>query len=188
MDRPVSRPHNLAGLGLVAIAVTAGWWWGSREPQPLPDPTASPWPAPSLDARTITVHVAGWVARPGLVELPEGARWADAVAAAGGLLPGAAGEAVNLAAPLVDGEQVSVPGPDAAPEPGSSPAADGKVHLNQATASELDALPGVGPVIAERIVAYRAENGPFQTVEDLLDVPGIGEAKLANLRALVLVP
>jgi competence protein ComEA len=136
----------------------------------------------------ITVHVAGLVSRPGLVELPEGSRVADAVAAAGGLLPGARAEAINLAAALSDGQQIVVPEADGDRPATSAGTPDGKVHLNQATASELDSLPGVGPVIAERIVSYREENGPFETIEDLLDVPGIGEAKLADLRDHVQVP
>ena len=133
----------------------------------------------------MTVHVGGWVATPGLVELAEGARVADAIAAAGGTLPGARA-ALNLAATLVDGEQVLVPGPEGS---ASSLAATGDgggpIHLNRATATELDALPGIGPVIAQRIVDHRETRGPFQTVEDLLDVPGIGEAKLASIRELV---
>ncbi len=134
----------------------------------------------------LTVHVGGWVANPGLVELLQGARVADAIAAAGGTLPGAAIDALNLAAALVDGEQVIVPGPagsdstEAAAGEGGGP-----IHLNRATAAELDELPGIGPVIAQRIVDYRETKGPFETVEDLLDVPGIGEAKLASIRDLV---
>ena len=97
--------------------------------------------------------------------------------------------AVNGAAePLIDGSQVIVPGPATAPDGTASesvPSGDGRIHLNRATAAELDDLPGIGPVIAERIVAHRSEHGPFRAVEDLLDVPGIGEAKLATLRDLV---
>jgi competence protein ComEA len=113
---------------------------------------------------------------------------ADAVAAAGGLLPGARADLINLAAPVTDGEQVVVPGPGKDVPATAAESPDGKVLLNSATAAELDALPGVGPVIAGRIVSYRDENGPFQSVEDLLDVPGIGEAKLADLRDRVQVP
>jgi competence protein ComEA len=97
-------------------------------------------------------------------------------------------EAINLAEPVVDGMQVLVSGPETPPVgtegSGSSPS-EGPLHLNRATAAELDNLPGIGPVIAERIVAHRTEHGPFTAVEDLLDVPGIGEAKLASLRDLV---
>jgi competence protein ComEA len=137
----------------------------------------------------ITVHVTGWVMNPGLVALPEGSRVADAVAGAGGLRPGADTTNVNLASVLADGEQVVIPGPGAEPaREGEPDPGDGLVHLNRATAAELETLPGVGPVLAERIVQYREEHGPFRTVEDLLDVPGIGEAKLASLREQVKVP
>ena len=136
----------------------------------------------------ITVHVAGLVSHPGLVDLPEGSRVGDAVAAAGGLLPGARADLINLAAAIADGQQIVVPGAGGELPATGATVADGKIHLNQATAAELDALPGVGPVIAERIVSYRDANGPFQAVEDLLDVPGIGEAKLADIRDHVQVP
>jgi len=186
----MNRAQTTVGLVLVLVAVAAGIWWdgGEAESTPtlaLPDmPTARS----SANPSTITIHVAGLVSRPGLVELAEGSRVADAIAAAGGLLPGARTGAINLAAALSDGQQVVVPGAegDGPATPEQTP--DGKIHLNQATASELDSLPGVGPVIAERIVSYREENGPFESIEDLLDVPGIGEAKLADLRDHVQVP
>jgi competence protein ComEA len=99
---------------------------------------------------------------------------------------------VNLAAPLRDGEQVVIPGlVSGQPAPGggsSATDADGRVRINLATAVELETLPGVGPVLAGRIIEFREEHGPFGTVEDLLDVPGIGEAKLASLRDHMIVP
>jgi competence protein ComEA len=135
---------------------------------------------------SIEVHVAGWVAAPGVVTLPEGAIVADAVSAAGGLRPGARPDLVNLAAAVSAGDQIVVPGPEAA---SSAPGlADGLVAINQATASELQTLPGVGPVLAERIVSHRDQVGGFEQVEDLLQVPGIGESKLAAIRDLVRVP
>jgi len=189
-QRLMNRAQGAAGLALVLVAVAAGMWWGAAQPEAAPQP-AAPTPITDLtasDLSLITVHVAGLVSRPGLVELPDGSRVADAVAAAGGVLPGARVELINLASPLVDGQQVVVPGPgeDSAAVAAGRP--DGKIHLNLATAAELDSLPGVGPVIAERIVSFREENGPFDSVEDLLDVPGIGEAKLADLRDRVQVP
>lgn len=186
----MNRAQTTAGLILVLVAVAAGLWWGGGEAESIP-PVAvpdTPTTGSSADHSTITVHVAGLVSRPGLVELPEGSRVADAVAAAGGLLPGARAESINLAAALSDGQQIVVSGAEGDSPATASGSPDGKIHLNQATAAELDSLPGVGPVIAERIVSYRAENGPFQSVEDLLDVPGIGEAKLADLRDHVQVP
>ncbi|HEX7040800.1 MAG TPA: ComEA family DNA-binding protein [Trueperaceae bacterium] len=123
----------------------------------------------------IEVAVAGEVARPGVYELPFGARVEDAVAAAGGLLPTAARDLVRLAAPVNDGQTVHVPG-QAAPD-GAGP----RVSLNSATAEELDALPGIGPVMARRIALHR----PYGSVDDLLEVPGIGPATLERLRPLV---
>lgn len=131
------------------------------------------------------VHVAGWVRSPGVVQLPEGSIVADAVEAAGGFRPGASTNTLNLAAPVSGGDQVYVSGPD---EETQRPVDDGIVAVNRATASDLEELPGVGPVLAERIVAYREANGPFQQVEDLLDIPGIGESKLASMRDMVRIP
>jgi competence protein ComEA len=119
--------------------------------------------------------------------MAEDAIVADAIKAAGGFRPGADSDAVNLAASLSDGQQVIVPGPSGAVA-GPTATGDGKIAINRATAAELDALPGVGPVLAERIVAHRDQHGPFATVEDLLQVSGIGEAKLASIRDLVSVP
>ena len=134
----------------------------------------------------VTVYVSGAVLHPGLVEIEAPARVADAIAGAGGALPFARLSSINLAAPISDGQQVDVPAIDAE---GSSTAVDsGKVAINRADAQELESLPGVGPVLAKRIFDYRELNGPFETVEDLLDVPGIGEGKLAALRDAVIVP
>ena len=127
------------------------------------------------------VHVAGWVANPGVVSVPDGAIVATAIDLAGGLKTGADSAAINLAAPLSPGDQIVVPGP----QNQSGESSDGIVSLNQATAADLETLPGVGPVLAKRIVDHRLANGRFESVEDLLEVPGIGEAKLASLRDLV---
>lgn len=146
----------------------------------------------------VVVHVAGAVAHPGVVSLPAGSRANDAVAAAGGLVAGADADRINLAAPLVDGERLAVPligqpAPAVLPGPTSGgsgtdpmPSA-GPVDLNTSSAQQLDTLPGVGPSTAAAIVAYRDEHGPFRSVEGLLDVRGIGDAKLDALRGLVSV-
>jgi competence protein ComEA len=134
----------------------------------------------------LTVHVSGAVTRPGLVSLPEGARIADAILAAGGARADALLTSLNLAATVVNGQQLVVPAVGPA-DPATSQR-DGRVAINTADAVALEALPGVGPVLAERIVEHRERHGPFGVVEDLLDVPGIGEAKLAALREMVLVP
>ncbi|MGF1664678.1 MAG: ComEA family DNA-binding protein [Acidimicrobiia bacterium] len=188
MDESKWRLVGVASLaGAVLVGAVVGF--GGR-PQALPAPVAgTPVAVNPAAPAEIVVHVAGAVARPGLVRVPVDSRVADAVAAAGGATTEAALSAINLAAPLSDGIQVVVP---AAAIDGDTPAAapvdDGRVRVNQADAVGMDALPGVGPVLAERIVAYRDENGPFGSVEDLLDVPGIGESKLEAMRESVVVP
>jgi competence protein ComEA len=130
----------------------------------------------------------GLVARPGLVTLPTGARVADALEAAGGLLPEADPTSVNLAAVVADGQQVSVGVPGApAPSSDSVPSAAGPLDLNTAGVAELDALPGIGPVLAQRIVEHRTREGPFTSVDQLDDVPGIGPSIAAELAGLVRV-
>lgn len=171
----------MAAGAVVLAAAGAGLWYGGRAPA---EPPVSVVPLAGPES-AITVHVAGEVRSPGVVRVPAGSRVGVAVAAAGGALPDADLTRVNLAAPLVDGQQVVVPGRG---EESEAAPADGRIRLNAADAEELEALPGVGPVLAARIVAYREEHGPFGAVEDLLDVPGIGEAKLAALRDAVLVP
>lgn len=150
-----------------------------------PATRASPSPSPGR----LLVHVAGKVRQPGVVELATGARVIDAVEAAGGALPGADLSSLNLARQLTDGEQVLVGLP---PPPGSasarpSPTETSVVDLNTATLDQLDALPGVGPVLAQRILDYRDEHGRFESVDDLQQVTGIGTRKFAELRELVRV-
>ncbi len=144
----------------------------------------------------LVVDVVGKVRKPGLVRLQPGSRVADAIAAAGGALPGVDATSVNRARPLVDGEQVAVgvaTGGGSAPvsKPPAGSAAPGRqqpvLDLNTATVEALDALPGVGPVMAQRIVDWRSEHGRFTSVEELGDVSGIGERKLASLRSKVRV-
>lgn len=179
-------------------------------PQAVPDAPATDGAAPIAAAAEdagpaeVTVHVAGAVVRPGVYVLPEPARVGDLLAAAGGPRPEADLDRLNLAAPASDGSRIFVPavgeeevpsvlGPDGPTGPGSSgggPAgvdADGLVDVNAADAAALETLPGVGPATASAIVAHREQHGPFRQVDDLLAVRGIGEAKLAALRDLVVV-
>ncbi len=184
--------------GLLAALALAGWTWLDRptvEPAPAATPDAAPPATPSpeeaaQDRPTVVVSVVGLVARPGLVTLPEGARVADALAAAGGLLPEADPASVNLAAVVSDGEQIAVGVPGAAPPvapAGDGGAMTGPLDLNAATAADLDALPGIGPVLAQRIVDHRDATGRFTSVEQLDDVPGIGPTTYAELSDLVRV-
>lgn len=156
------------------------------------DPFASTSATPSS---VVVVHVAGEVRRPGIVTLPSGARVADAVAAAGGLARGGSLGGVNLARQVVDGERIEV-GPDAPVEPPAGTASGGAggpsvggglLDLNSATADQLDGLPGVGPVTAAKILAWREEHGRFTVVDELTEVSGIGPKTLEELRPHVRV-
>lgn len=169
-------------------------------PPGAPGTPGAPGSATSVPTELV-VHAAGAVAVPGVHRVPAGSRVADLLAAAGGPAADADLDRVNLAAALVDGERVWFPrvgeeappavagspaGPAGSPgSPGGTTAAPGPVDVNTATVEELDALPGIGPAIAAAIVEHRERAGRFRTVDDLLDVPGIGDAKLAQLRDLV---
>jgi competence protein ComEA len=143
--------------------------------------------APAGAQPPLVVHVVGAVRRAGLFRLRDGSRVADALARAGGPTRHADLAAVNLAAPLVDGEQVVVPrrGPGGSAAVTAVPGAGAKVSLGSATVEQLDELPGVGPVTAQKIVDWRSTHGPFRSVDDLDDVPGIGPARIEQLRDLV---
>jgi competence protein ComEA len=145
-------------------------------------------------AAPVVVDVVGAVRRPGLYRLAQGTRIADAVARAGGATPKADLALINLAAPLADGEQVVVPrrggaapgAVGAASVPGAAGApGGGPVHLSTATLEQLDSLPGIGPVTAQKILDYRQKHGAFTSVDELDAVPGIGPARLDQLQDLV---
>jgi competence protein ComEA len=143
--------------------------------------------AASTTPRTlVVVDVVGAVRDPGLYRLPQGSRIADALARAGGATRKADLDLVNLAAPLADGSQIVVPSRSAAAAGGSGPSSPaGPVHLNSATQADLDALPGVGPVTAQKILDYRQQHGAFGNVDELDAIPGIGPKRLDQLRELV---
>jgi competence protein ComEA len=198
---------GVATVLLVAVLVAVLLVWRAQPsaeaaPVVLRDATPSAVPAavtPSADGTgapaEVVVHVVGAVRRPGLVTLPAGSRVADAVAAAGGAAVGARKASVNLARVLVDGEQIAVQsraGPPVAAAPGAvagpagAPAA-APVDLNTATLEALDGLPGIGPVLAQRILDWRTAHGRFSSVDELSEVSGIGTATLADLRPAVTV-
>ncbi len=162
---------------------------GGASGQPVVTPLRVPAKAAAA-AKLLVIDVAGAVRRPGLYRLRSGSRIDDAIAAAGGATAKAQLDAVNLAAPLADGEQVVVPGRGvagaaaAAPAAGSSPSAP--LDLNTATAEQLDTLPGIGPVTAQKILDYRQAHGPFRSVAELEGVRGIGAGRLAQLKGLVI--
>ncbi|MCA1832774.1 MAG: helix-hairpin-helix domain-containing protein [Actinomycetota bacterium] len=198
------RPRELLAVGFIAGIVVLGAGVGfvralpkgnAAAPVPsAPAIAASPPPSAS-EAPKIVVYVAGAVRSPGVYDFPAGSRIIDALKAAGGPAPGADLSQTNLAELLTDGERVYVPRRGETPPPvasagggaasgGSSGSnTSGKVNINTATAAELDAgLPGVGPVLAQRIVDYRTQHGPFHDVRDLLKVEGIGQKKFDALK------
>jgi competence protein ComEA len=186
----VTQRRALAGAVLLVLGVLLVPRVLGHDGSTAP-PVAIIRPAAAHSAATkpqLIVDVTGAVRRPGLVHLAQGTRVADALAAAGGATAKADTGLVNLAAPLADGEQVVVPsrgapgaaasaGPDAPPAP---------VNLNTATVEQLDALPGIGPATAAKIVDFRQEHGFFRSVEELDAVPGIGPARIEQLKGLVL--
>jgi competence protein ComEA len=186
------RQALVAVVALLAVLAVAGRTLaGAGASSPLPQAELVPEPSTAAARARLTVHVAGAVRKPGLYRLEEGSRVADAVARAGGATAKADTAAVNLAAPLADGIQVLIPnrvagaaGASAATS-GAAQAAGGKVSLSSATLAELDALPGVGPVTAQKILDHRAAHGGFSSVDDLDAIPGIGPARLEQLRDVV---
>ncbi len=203
LDGAARQRHVTVLLAVAGLALT-GLVWIAAAPRLLPAPAPAPVPSgaaaralpavspdrPALPAGgALLVHVAGRVRHPGLVHLPPGSRLADAVKAAGGTAPGANLDAVNLARKVADGEQVRIPArgePVAADTGTGDPSSSGPLDLNTATEAQLEALPGIGAVTAGRIVAYRATH-PFTSIEQLREIPGIGERRLAALQRLVTV-
>ncbi|ROO83623.1 comEA protein [Actinocorallia herbida] len=193
LDPGITGARALVVLAFVAAVATGVFFWATRpeaasfeQADPVrpvdPVPAASPVPVPTV--RPVVVHVAGDVRSPGLVTLPADARVHEAVTAAGGLRPKAEVGALNLARKILDGEQITVgadqPPPPAQPlSPAGAPAAP--VDLNTATLDQLQQLPGVGPVLAERILEHRTTHGPFRTPDQLRDVTGIGDRRYADL-------
>jgi len=189
---PARRLLALALLALVVLVVAwrhlaaAGPAAGALRVAPIV-PASPARASAAAAAPALVVDVAGAVRRPGLVRLPKGARVADAVARAGGLTRRAERSGVNLAAPVSDGEQVLVPerGAAAAAPGAAAAAAAGPVSLSAASAEQLDTLPGIGPVTAQKIVTYRQQHGSFTSVDGLDAIPGIGPARIAELQGLV---
>ena len=155
-------------------------------PRPVPALRTATHARAAVSAAQLVVDVAGAVRRPGLYRLAAGTRIADALAAAGGATARADVTLVNLAAPLADGEQVLVPVHGEGAAAGATPSSTAPLDLNTASAEQLDALPGVGPATAQKIIDYRQAHGPFRNVDELEAVPGIGPSKVAQLKGLVI--
>jgi len=185
--------RRVLAAAILALVLLVVVWRHAAAGAPAPlrvAPIAPARASPAVAPPRLVVDVVGAVRRPGLVRLPEGSRVADAIASAGGLRRGAARAAVNFAAPVSDGQQVLVPAPGAAvaaagADAGAAATSSGPVSLSSATAEQLDALPGVGPVTAEKIVAYRQQHGSFRSVDELDAISGIGPSRIADLRGLV---
>lgn len=192
MELAISRGNALVGAAVVLVVLfLAGRYLADAGTAQSKPARIAPVRVEQTAAPKLVVHVVGAVRRPGLYRLPREARIADAVAKAGGPTLRADVSLVNLAAPLADGTQVVVPRrapPVAGAQPGSGGAGAGTagpVHLNTATLEQLDSLPGIGPVTAQKILDYRQQHGAFASVDDLDAVPGIGPARLEQLRGLV---
>lgn len=182
--------RGAAALALVAAvaAVLAGVVvLRSRSREVAPPPVVSSSPAGQIGGPEVVVDVAGRVRHPGIVRLPLGSRVDDAVRAAGGPLPGASYDGLNRARKLADGEQVLVGVPATAGQPAGPPGQDGRVDLNLADEAALDGLPGIGPVLAQKIVDWRTEHGRFASIDQLREVGGIGESKFAAIKNKVRV-
>ncbi|MFI5708914.1 helix-hairpin-helix domain-containing protein [Kribbella sp. NPDC051620] len=200
-------PRHVVVLALILLA---GLLWAAfalfrTNPEPIPNPpgsftsgtpvaTPSSAPQPSSTPKspvTVVVDVAGKVRRPGLVHAPAGSRVADVLAAAGGALPGVDLTTLNLARQVTDGEQIIVGAPATGPAGPPTPAhpagtaatpANTPIDLNTATLAQLDSLPGVGPVLAQRILDWRNEHGRFTTTDELQEIPGVGPKKYESLK------
>jgi len=164
--------------GVLIGLLAAGIIWLAVKPARGEEVTLLPTATPGL----LTVYVSGAVATPGVYTLPEGSRVEAAVSAAGGMLPGAETNNINLAMLVVDGQQVNVPG-----IVDTSHVNAGRVNINTATLDELDNLPGIGPTAAQAILDYRLEHGPFQVIQEIQNVPGIGPATFAVIQNYISV-
>jgi competence protein ComEA len=193
-------------LTMICALILGGYVLYEHRPQPEPLVIVEPTMAPTQTPSPIQVHVAGAVRNPGVYAFPPGTRLVRAVEAAGGMTDEADQESVNLADPLQDGRRVYIPrrgspippqptavagesqvGPSSS-QPGSRGIAQppgGTININTASAAELDALPGIGPVLAERIVVYRQAEGPFTDPAQLMKVKGIGEATYARIKTQI---
>lgn len=190
LDRLAALPYWQLGLMVLILVVSvAGGYFVLRTPSRPPEVfyAAGESEGEGESGSEITVHVSGAVRHPGVVRLPEGARVIDAVEGAGGPLPEADLEALNLAQVIQDGQKVAVPRVGEAERGGDDGGggAGKKVNLNTATRQELESLPGIGSTLAERIIAYRQKAGSFRSVDELKKISGIGEKKFQEIKDLV---
>jgi competence protein ComEA len=180
---PPARRRLVAGALILGLVLLLGGRHVLRAGTPAQaTPAVAAVPFGEEQGPELVVHVVGAVHRPGLYRLAHGSRVADAVTRAGGPTRRADVSLVNLAAPLADGIQVVVPVKAAPGQSSAGTTAQGPVHLNIATLEQLDTLPGVGPVTAQKILDYRQKNGAFSSLDELDAIPGIGPARIEQLR------
>jgi len=190
----LERYGSYISLLLLASIIIGGAFFYLRWPRPTPIEIVEPTPTPASTPGEIGVYIVGAVLSPGVYFLPQGSRVAEALEAAGGPTEEADLARVNLAKRVYDEEQIYVPrlGEENPPLPlsvGSSGGqARGKININTATAAELETLPGIGPVLGQRIIDYREANGPFAAIEDIKSVRGIGEVTFEEIRESIFVP
>ena len=179
------------GLVLVVLAAVLLFQALKPSPQPILLSTSTPEPSPQFTAtpQPLRVYVSGAVQQPDVYALPPGSIVKDALLAAGGPARDADLDRINLASPLSDGQQIYVPrlGEESVPvePPSRLPASGGKVNINTADVASLETLPGIGPALAQRIVDFRQASGPFERIEDVMEVSGIGPGIFEQIRELI---
>ena len=190
-EHPVNPKRILLAVAvlLIALAITA-LSWGPKDESPVASlPFVTVAPSTTTMPSLVVVHVAGAVISPGLYHLENTARIADALDAAGGPAPEALPNQLNLASRLTDGQRIWVPSQSEPSDPAENEAANNQpLNINQATATQLEQLTGIGPSLAASIVAHRENQGAFTSIDDLLNVIGIGPAKLAGFRLQISAP
>jgi competence protein ComEA len=190
--------HKVLAVSVLATIIVGGiGTWVALRPRPgpiiisTPEPTPTPVPEPTATPAPLRVYVTGAVHRADVYLVPAGSLVKDVIDAAGGATDDADLEQINLAVQVYDQQQIHVPrkGESVTPiaAPVDAPAGTGTVNINTASVEELDTLPGIGPAIAQRIVDYRTEYGPFATIEDITNVKGIGPATFEKLKGLITV-
>ena len=184
LDFTIEQRRALVSISVIAIGVALYFTLSSRsEVLASPDPVqVKKLNSSETTTALLFIHVAGKVAKPGVYPVLKGSRVVDAIAAAGGALKGTDLSDINLARQVVDGEQIYLSNATASSRSGNGAGYNGKININRAGVSGFDSLPGIGPVIAGRIVAYRKANGPFQSVDDLQKVNGVGAKTFERIK------